>query len=141
MSNLDPTSKPIPHAKSPAGEGLGARNCSDGEPWCHRCDRSYQSCYCHDQGEDVKVSPLELFWTREKPTRPGFYWVRCDAGSKQIPEVKQFAAEGEYALTPGAIEPVYGPFSSDGWDWFAGPLYPPNAPSDRMADGNQGGPK
>jgi hypothetical protein len=68
----------------------------------------------------------EVFWTREKPTRPGFYWVRNDTGAKTIPEVKQFAVEGEYAITPGAIEPVYGPFSTDGWDWFAGPLYPPN---------------
>ncbi len=44
--------------------------------------------------------------------------------------------EGEYAITPGAIEPVYGPFSTEGCDWFAGPIYPPNAQPSNGRKGN-----
>lgn len=71
-------------------------------------------------GKSTKVEQ----WMRTKPMMPGFYWVRCDEGRKTRPEVKEFAVD-ELPHGNGGIEPVYGPYSTEGWDWFSGPIPPP----------------
>jgi hypothetical protein len=60
-----------------------------------------------------------LLWTKKKPTRIGWYWVRKGTAN---PEIRRFV---RWDSDKGNVEPYDGPYSTFGWDWFAGPLQAP----------------
>ena len=71
-----------------------------------------------------EVASHALFgvWTSEKPTLPGWYWVR--SLPKYTEQIIRFEeSSGERA---GQIEPITGALSTYGWKEFCGPIPPPN---------------
>jgi hypothetical protein len=73
-----------------------------------------------------------LKWTKAKPTEKGFYFVvgfcyhRTAPGGVVGPPTKLFdLVEFDYIGTAN-VEPTRGPFSREGWAYFAGPISSPN---------------
>lgn len=71
-----------------------------------------------------------MTWTKTKPTEPGWYWVRMtdDNGRRYGPEIHCFELS-RHNLNPAAPEPIDGPWSREGWEWFAGPIPEPEKPA------------
>ena len=65
----------------------------------------------------------EWVWTREKPTKCGYYWVKSRLHYKRITRFIISPVIGDSSH----IEPQDGPLSTQGWEWFCGPIPSPNA--------------
>lgn len=64
--------------------------------------------------------------TQERPKVCGFYWVRSNRNPWRQWHIRRFVRMKSPSPDCQLIQPEDGPFSTEGWDWFAGPLNPPD---------------
>ena len=66
---------------------------------------------------------LLLRWTRDKPTAPGFYWMKGEGTRSRVVEIQDGGRYGLYVVHIGrALDDL----PSDGFAW-AGPMEEPPA--------------
>jgi hypothetical protein len=112
-------------------EGLAATQCEDPIPdeYGHvRCGRVYELERRLAAKVWAEIAQLQLKWTTEKPTRPGWYWWRMDAGDC-IVEIDRDAHDNDslYMLEPGPDGGVSLDILTGQW---AGPIEPPGEERD-----------
>ena len=74
----------------------------------------------------------EIGWTSEKPTEPGFYWVRNDGFTNgQVVRVWRSASQVNAAHI-GGLDPV----ATLPWEWW-GPLEMPASPESETDNGSE----
>lgn len=64
-----------------------------------------------------------LTWTKDKPTRQGNYWVKNHNRGPMIVYIATGSHHKSYVM-----DCVSGPYSVEGWEWFAGPIPIPRDP-------------
>lgn len=64
-------------------------------------------------------------WTREKPTKPGWYWCYSAGTEKQILDF------GFHYGHDQGLQPRSGQFSTQGWEWFSGPIPEPTGQDEK----------
>ena len=84
----------------------------------------------HDErcwvAEAIRAEERVQMWTKEKPTEAGWYWVRSQRHPAQI---RNFQLPLTNPSKDAQPQPVDGPYSSDGWEEFAGPIPCPQPPN------------
>ena len=67
-------------------------------------------------------------WTKTKPTKCGYYWVKGKAPRHHNPQILRFRIIAKMGGGQ-CVQPESGPLSTEGWEWFCGPIpKPSNAP-------------
>ena len=81
----------------------------------------------------VCISALLEGWTKTKPTKCGYYWVKGKAPRHHNPQILRFRIIAKMGGGQ-CIQPEGGALSTEGWEWFCGPIpKPANAPLEPSA--------
>lgn len=62
-------------------------------------------------------------WTTQKPSECGWYWVKGKVPHNN-PDIMRFVIM-PIINNSSRIQPQEGPLSTEGWEWFAGPIPKP----------------
>ena len=84
---------------------------------CQKCASIANDRFARDQ---ARLAALQLHWTKEKPTVPGWYWRRYNSSGVLIIEIVKIVSSGSKLVVRdfgGVIDFLLG-------EW-AGPLVPP----------------
>lgn len=73
---------------------------------------------------EEKTSSTQFKWTSQKPMECGYYWVKGKRPHTN-PRMMRFVIGKLLHGNMSRIQPEDGPLSTEGWEWFAGPIPKP----------------